>query len=71
MPVAHTVNSMAEDKVREIRKAMTPKQKLNAAMQLYWSARELKSAYIRSIHPEWSDEQIHQAVREAFMKSRS
>lgn len=67
----HSVKEMSDEMVREIRGKMTPEQKLNAMMDLYWSARELKAAYIRSIHPDWSEEQVQREVREAFMRSRS
>lgn len=47
---------------------MTAEQKLQVAMQLYWSARELKAAWIRDQHPDWTDEQ---AVREIFTNART
>ncbi len=33
-------------------KAMTPAQRLKAAMNLYWSARRLKAGWLRKMHPE-------------------
>ena len=50
----------------EIFKKMSAQQKLEVAMSLYYSAKELKSAWLRQRHTEWSDEKIEQAVREAF-----
>lgn len=52
-------------------KKMTPEQKLKAAMRLYWSARRLKAAWIRQQHPEWIEEQVQQAVKEAFINART
>ncbi len=46
---------------------MTPEQKLRAAEKLYWSARGLKAAALRAKQPDWSDEQIERAVRDAFL----
>ena len=46
---------------------MTPAQKLQAAMRLYWSARALKAAALRAEHPDWSDDMIAAAVRKAFL----
>jgi hypothetical protein len=46
---------------------MTPEQKLHAAMRIYWSARAIKAAALRAEHPEWSDEQLARAVRDAFL----
>jgi hypothetical protein len=59
-----------DEKSREILRAMTPEQKLNTAMRLYWSARELKTAALRSQHPDWSEEKIAQEVRHAFLTAR-
>jgi hypothetical protein len=50
----------------EIFKAMTPEQKLQAAFGLYDMAKELKTAWIRQLHKDWSDEQVADAVREIF-----
>jgi Rv0078B-related antitoxin len=46
---------------------MTPEQKLRAAMRLCQSARALKAAAFRHRHPEWTDDQITRAVRDAFL----
>jgi hypothetical protein len=54
-----------------ILRAMTPEQKLEAAMRLYWSARGLKAAALRARHPEWSEEELQRAVREIFLYARS
>ena len=50
---------------------MTPEDKLRAAEHLYLSARQLKTAALRAQHPEWSEEAIRTAVREAFLYARS
>jgi len=50
---------------------MTAEQKLQAAMQLYWSARALKAAWIRDRHPDWTNEQVEEAVREIFTNART
>jgi hypothetical protein len=57
----------AEDPQVEIFRRMTPEQKLRAAERLYWSARELKAAWYRAEHPEWTEEQVKKAVRDAFL----
>jgi len=54
----------------EIIGRMTPKQKLDASMRLYWSARALKAAWFRSEHPEWTEDQVKVAVRNAFLFHR-
>ncbi len=46
---------------------MTGAQKLRAAAGLYWTARKIKAARIRQLHPDWSEEQVRQEVKEIFM----
>jgi len=55
----------------EFLRKMSPQQKLEAAMSIYHSARQLKAAWFRQQHPDWTDKQIEQAVREAFAHARS
>jgi hypothetical protein len=55
----------------EILKKMTPEQKLRLAMNLYYSAWEIKAAWLRELHKDWSDKQIEQAVREIFVNARN
>jgi len=42
-------------------------EKLRAAFALYWEARKLKAARLRTQHPEWPEGQIEQRVKEIFM----
>lgn len=56
-----------EDPQVEIFRRMTPEQKLRAAERLYWSARELKAAWLRQQHPGWNDAEVEKAVRDAFL----
>ena len=46
---------------------MTGAQKLRTAFQLYWGARKIKAARLRQQHPEWSEDQVQQSVKEIFM----
>jgi hypothetical protein len=52
-------------------KAMTPEQRWRAARQLYWTVRRHKAAFIRSMHPDWSEERVQQEVRDIFLCARS
>jgi hypothetical protein len=52
-------------------RAMTPQQRWDAACGLYWSARRLKAAFLRSQHPDWSEPEIEAQVRRAFLYARS
>lgn len=46
---------------------MTPRQKLDQAMAMYWQARALKASFLRQQHPDWSEEAIQARVREIFL----
>jgi hypothetical protein len=50
---------------------MTGAQKLRTAFGLYWSARKLKAARLRQLHPSWNDAQIQQRVKEIFLHASS
>jgi hypothetical protein len=52
-------------------RSMTPRQRWEAAVRLYWSARRLKTAFVRSVHPDWPDERVAAYVRDAFLHARS
>jgi hypothetical protein len=52
-------------------RAMTPAERLRQAGRLYWSARRLREAYERSLHPDWSDDQIRAHVRRVFLLART
>lgn len=55
----------------EILKKMSPEKKLEAAVALYRSARELKAAWLALLHKDWSQQRIAKAVRESFANARS
>lgn len=50
----------------EVLRRMTPEQRWQAARRLYWTCRRHKAAFLRSLHPEWSEERLMQEVRHAF-----
>ena len=52
-------------------RGMPAEEKFRAATRLYWSARRWKAAWIRHQHPDWTEEQVQQAVREAFANART
>ena len=55
----------------EIYRRMTPPQRIEAAMHLYRTAREIKAAALRSLHPDWDEKRVEQDVREAFLYART
>jgi hypothetical protein len=48
-------------------RTLTPSEKLQTAMRIYWSARALKRAAFAAANPDWSPEQLDAAVRDAFL----
>ena len=71
LDVWHAARAMDGDEVQfEIFRRMTPAQRWAAAQRLYWSARRLKAAHLRSLHPDWDEEQVQRAVKEAFLNVR-
>ena len=60
----------ADEVQTEIFRRMTPSQRWAAARALYWSAWRLKAAWLRSLHPDWTDAEVQRAVREAFLHVR-
>ncbi|MHC1729499.1 MAG: hypothetical protein AB9866_26430 [Syntrophobacteraceae bacterium] len=54
-----------------IYKSMTPGQKFAVTNSLYWSARRAGEAWLRSLHPEWTEERIGRTVREIFLRART
>ncbi len=55
----------------KIFKKMSPAKKLELAGDLYYSARELKTAAIRKHHPEWTEKEVVKKVREIFLYANS
>ncbi len=54
----------------EIFRRMTPGERWQVAERLYWSARNLKAAHLRSLHPTWTEQEVQNAVKEVFQNVR-
>lgn len=52
-------------------RAMSGARRLRLAEQLYWSARKLKTAGVRSQHPDWSSDRVQEEVRQLFSNART
>ena len=50
---------------------MPPERRLALAERLYWSARELKAAWLRARHTDWSEEQVQREVTRIFRNART
>jgi hypothetical protein len=54
----------------EIYRKMTSQQKYDVICSLIESARRLKEAYLRSVHSDWTEDQIQKALRDWFLYAR-
>ena len=52
-------------------RTMSGSRRLQLAEQLYWSARRMKTAGVRSQHPDWSPERVQEEVRRIFSNART
>jgi hypothetical protein len=59
------------DEQTKIISKMTPQAKFKVEMELYWSARKLKTAWLTHLHPDWSQQRIDKTVKEIFLHARS
>lgn len=62
---------MDSSEYRKVLRNMTPAQKLDAMQRIYNTARDLKAAGLRMQHPDWTEDQIQAALREAFLYART
>jgi hypothetical protein len=56
---------------KRIYQLMNPAQKLQVALRYYHSARQLKESFLRSLHPNLTQQEIQVKVREIFFYARS
>ena len=54
-----------------IYRAMTPQQRLQQALQMNRSMRDLLAAGLRSRHPAWTETQVRRAVAERILHART
>ena len=63
--------SSGSDIQKKIFQAMTPEKKLRLSLDLNFSSRRLKAAFLKTRYPEWTDKQIEDKVREIFLYART
>ena len=62
---------IAHDRQVAIYRAMTPAQRLEQALRMNHSMRELLAAGFRERHPAWSEHQIQRAVADRILHART
>jgi len=65
------LDEQADPKQIAILRGMTPERRLALAEGLYWTAREMKKAWLRAQHADWSDEQVTREVTRIFRNARA
>jgi hypothetical protein len=55
----------------KILRAMPGERRLLLTEQLYWSARKMKAAGLRALHPDWPDERVNAEVTRIFLHART
>ena len=61
----------ARERQVEIYRAMTPQQRLEQALRMNRSMRELMAAGFRDRHPTWTETQIRRAVADRILYART
>lgn len=46
---------------------MTPAEKWQEALRLMTTARDIKRAYLREAHPDWSHDEVESALKKIFL----
>ena len=59
---------VADDRMLQVLRAMTPGKRLETALYLARLARKMMLAQAKQAHPEWSNEQIEQHVAKRILR---
>jgi len=54
-----------------ILRSMTPERRLALAEGLCWMARDMKAAWLWTLHANWTEEQVAQEVARIFSHART
>jgi acetyl-CoA carboxylase alpha subunit len=65
------IDEIMHPKQKDIFQSMTPEQKLKIAAKLYHFARQLKAASLRAQNADWTEEKVHNKLREIFLYART
>lgn len=71
MPVNKMTEKYNNIKITSRFKKFSPEKKLQLALELYYSARKLKTSSLKTLYPEMTGEEIEKKVREIFLYARS
>jgi hypothetical protein len=58
------------DQLETLRR-LSPEERYRASRDLYWTLRRHKAAFLKSLHTDWSEEEIEAEVRRIFRDART
>ena len=58
------------DQLEALRR-LTAEERYQASREMYWTLRRHKAAFLRSLHDDWSEEQIEAEVLRIFRDART
>lgn len=61
---------MEDEAYLKIIRSLSPAQKFKTAAEMWELAHEIKASALRTQHPDWTEEEVQRAVREAFLYAR-
>jgi hypothetical protein len=64
-------DEQASPEQMKILRAIPGERRWKLAEQLYWSARRMKAVGLRTLHPDWPEEQINAEVTRIFLHART
>jgi hypothetical protein len=64
------MNAILDPEQREALRKLGIEGRLRVAASLWEHARALKEATLRALHPDWTDETVRSASREALRRGR-
>lgn len=50
-----------------ILRGMSGEEKLRTAAKMWWTARNLKAAFLRQQHPDWTEEEVEEQVKKIML----
>jgi hypothetical protein len=75
LPLAHDCFMLTDERTSPEQitafRAMNGARRLRLAERLYWSARKMKAAGLRSQHPDWPEQRLNDEVRQIFSHART
>lgn len=62
--------TLSPDQLEALRR-LTPEARYRASREMYWTLRRHKAAFLRSLHVDWSDQEVEAEVRRIFLDART